>query len=256
MTDPKNAGLLDRSLTDGMIIAFLDGKHDFKIQNYGADTSDIRGMQNVLAFLVNKGIIPPYNPPAEATSSLVSEEAIERIQESALGNLAQFYGQMPTGDYEKMRGDIILLSVAAQKNRAISLKTPTPPASSPVVPDGSKGTEDVAGQCRAEFEEAYGAAWEKSDFATFDRGMYHLSPSKDTMDPYEYHKELNQDWIAFRKGWESALQSAPGKGVDAEVIKKVVKALDSAFFFSGNVMKDKHIQEALALLTAEDGREG
>lgn len=65
-------------------------------------------------------------PTNNAVFQSVSEEAINRITENALGNIAQYYGQMPRGDYEKLRSDIELLGIAALKNLALHKPSPSP----------------------------------------------------------------------------------------------------------------------------------
>jgi len=57
--------------------------------------------------------------------------------------------------------------------------------------------------CRAAFEHAYGGAWGKNHFATFDGTMYHLPPDEESENRYEYHEKLNADWIAFQKGFNA-----------------------------------------------------
>lgn len=105
-------------------------------------------------------------------------------------------------------------------------------------------SEDV----RAAFEIAYGAAWSKDDFATFANGMYNLKPDTDYHEPMQMHNEINQDWIAFQKGYGYA---STAMGVENEKMRTALEKFANSENWMRNKMFDVNGTNFIGLTTAQ-----
>ena len=107
--------LPDDRLIQNMCIAFIDGRiWPQTTSNYGVDPGDIRGMQNVLALLVEKGLVSTPNKPAEG--DLVA--ALEAIHDLTDKEIKARFKCSDRSESDCGRGSVIYSMLSVPRNIA------------------------------------------------------------------------------------------------------------------------------------------